>query len=182
MKIEWKQKDMGNIEIATFVAITRKRKKASHFVGLSCVYLSPNKFSAMGFLKNLLSKFSGNSPAAKEHQGTNGGASVQEAIEPIITITEEELACSYPSKNIIDKITWKDINHVDVLTTEEGPIVCDVFILISDNNGGVVVPQDREECKVVIDKIFKLPGFGFNEFTAAMSSTSNKRFNVWRKN
>lgn len=136
----------------------------------------------MAFFQNLVSKLFGNSSATTPLQAPLPSTPTSSVVkEPFITINEEQLVCSYPSQNKTEFISWENINCIDVLTTDEGPYVCDVFILITDNNGGVAIPQDKEECKLVVDKIFKLPGFDFKQFTEAMGSTDNRKFNVWQK-
>lgn len=136
----------------------------------------------MAFLQKIISKFIGNSSSENQQRPTDN-SKWQRGTEPFITITEAELICQYPSSNKTDKITWDDIIRIDVITTDKGPAVCDVFILITDDNGSVAIPQDREEeSKIVIDRIFKLPNFDFEQFIKAMSSAENNTFNVWRKN
>lgn len=102
--------------------------------------------------------------------------------EPQITITEKEIICNYSSQNVKDRVQWDKINRIQILTTDEGPESCDVFYMIRDSTGGgVSIPHDREESKIVTDRILSLPGFDFEMFTKAMGSTENKWFDVWEK-
>lgn len=103
--------------------------------------------------------------------------------EPVITITDEEIVCSFPSTMRSDKIRWQDIVKIQVLITDEGPYVCDVFFVLLDSNDlGVVIPQDRQkESKTVLDRIVKFPGFDHQTFLHAMGHSEVKWFDVWKK-
>ena len=103
--------------------------------------------------------------------------------EPFIVITDEQISCSYHSQDLEEKMLWKEINHIQILTTDEGPYVCDVFIVLrnSKTNEGIILPHDREETTQVIDRILQFPGFDLETFVKAMGSSENKWFNVWEK-
>ena len=101
---------------------------------------------------------------------------------PIITITDDGITCIYPSLHKTDAVLWNELTKIDVLTTDDGPAVCDViFMLYGTNGNGVAIPQDRPESKVVVDKILNLPGFDYECFINAMGSADNQLFHVWKK-
>jgi hypothetical protein len=106
-----------------------------------------------------------------------------ENTEPIITISEEEIVCNYPSSFKKEKISWRDITKIQVLTTDEGPYLCDVFLILRDTNDkGIVIPQYKQkETKQVLDRILKFEGFDNRLFIEAMGSTEIKWFTVWEK-
>jgi len=102
--------------------------------------------------------------------------------EPVIKLNDEGVACHFPSKGKTDKIKWSDIALIQVLTTNEGPYVCDVFYVLTDKNDqGVVIPQDKKESKEVFEKIREFPGFDNKTFIEAMGSAQVKWFTVWKK-
>ena len=102
--------------------------------------------------------------------------------EPKITVTDKEIICNFPSRFVKNKVEWDKINRIQIVTTDEGPEVCDVFYMIQDSDGGgVCIPQDREESEVITNRILNLPGFDYETFTRAMGSTENKWFDVWEK-
>ncbi len=129
----------------------------------------------MSFFRKVIRKLTGSMSSSDTQQKSKSEQ------EPFITVTDSNVICSYPSLNKTERISWANIDSVAVITTDEGPYICDVFILISDNNGGVAIPQDNDVCQTILDRIFKLPGFDFALFTTAMGSTENKKFNVWNR-
>lgn len=103
--------------------------------------------------------------------------------EPIITVDQYEIKCDYPSENKEEIIQWKKINKIKILTTDEGPYVCDVFVVLYDSKGNrVIIPQENEKCQLIIDRIFEFPNFDYKTTTIAMSSAENNWFEVWNKN
>lgn len=102
-------------------------------------------------------------------------------VGPDITITEEEIICKFSSGQV-DHIRWNNVAKVQVLTTDEGPYVCDVFYILTDTAGkGVAIPQDKPESGTIIEKITRWPGFQHEEMVLAMGSTEVKWFTVWEK-
>ena len=103
--------------------------------------------------------------------------------EPFIKVTDNEITCDFPSKNKQDKINWDEIDLIQVLTTDEGPYVCDVFIILQNTatKNGVAVPSDRLETKLIVDRIIKFPDFDGKTWIEAMGSAENKWFTVWKK-
>ena len=103
--------------------------------------------------------------------------------DPKIIVTDEGVTCIYQSKQKTERINWNDVDQVQVLTTDEGPAVCDVFIVLHNtlSNSGVVLPQDREETDLVFKKLQRWPGFDNENFIKAMGSAKNEWFLVWKK-
>ncbi len=103
--------------------------------------------------------------------------------EPIITVNEREIICEFSSQNKTDKISWDDVDTINVLTTDEGPFTSDVFILLvnSKTNLGVALPSDRDETQQVIEKILQFPNFDFEKWITSMGSVENCIFEVWKK-
>ncbi|HOZ40329.1 MAG TPA: hypothetical protein PLL25_05950 [Flavobacteriales bacterium] len=74
-----------------------------------------------------------------------------------------------------------DIIEIGVLTTDEGPIAPDVWIMLSDRNGlACTFPSDAEGHKPVIELLLKFEGFDHRTFIEAMGSTSNAKCVVWQ--
>jgi hypothetical protein len=106
----------------------------------------------------------------------------KEPDEPIVTVTEEEIICSYPTQRKVETVRWDNLVKIEVLTTGDGPALCDVYIVLRDADGkGVVIPQECEESKVIVDRILKFPDFDYEKFITAMGSAENRRFVVWEK-
>ncbi len=75
-----------------------------------------------------------------------------------------------------------DIVEIGVLTTDEGPIAPDVWIMLLDRNGlACTFPSDATGHKPVINHLLQFEGFDHRAFIEAMGSTSNAKFVVWQK-
>lgn len=100
---------------------------------------------------------------------------------PEIIMSEEEIICKNPSGT--DRVRWQDIVKIQVLTTDEGPAVCDVFFVLLDaNDRGVVIPQDKQaEFNSVLEKVTAYPGFDHALFIESMGHTQVKWFTIWEK-
>jgi hypothetical protein len=81
------------------------------------------------------------------------------------------------------EIEWGKIEKIDVLTTDDGPFVQDIFWVISSSAGKskLVLPMNDavEGHQELMKQIFKLPSFDYKTFITATGSTSKKIFSVW---
>ena len=67
-------------------------------------------------------------------------------------------------------------------TTDEGPYAPDVFWYLAGKQTGCVVPLGATGEGEMISRLQALSGFDNEAFSEAMTSTSNRRFFVWRSN
>jgi predicted metal-dependent HD superfamily phosphohydrolase len=82
----------------------------------------------------------------------------------------------------IDQVTWSEVNYAEILTTDEGPFVEDVFLLLHGPSGrGCVIPQMDPAFKRALDKVGAWPGFDSQAVIRAMGSTQNAHFPIWKK-
>lgn len=80
-----------------------------------------------------------------------------------------------------EAVRWAELTEVWVLTTDDGPYGEDVyFALVSTNGKGVAVPNGLAVQHDLLAHLQKLPGFDNTAVVAAMGSTTNQRFVVWR--
>lgn len=99
----------------------------------------------------------------------------------VVTVSENEISCVRPN-GIVESLTWDELEVVAIETTDEGPFVADVFWLLAGETSGCVVPLDATGEDLMLKRLQTLPGFDNETLTEAMSSTSNARFVLWRKN
>ena len=76
---------------------------------------------------------------------------------------------------------WETLKGIIITTTDEGPWCPDVFWHFIDVGGEVVFPDGALGWQPIVDRVTKLKGFDFEEFTAAIRSTDNATFIVWKK-
>jgi hypothetical protein len=82
-----------------------------------------------------------------------------------------------------ESVRWDQLVSVEVVTTDEGPFLDDVFWLLvgEGERSGCAVPSEAEGAKELLKRLQQLPGFDNEKFIEAMGSTSNARFLVWRR-
>jgi len=82
----------------------------------------------------------------------------------------------------IEEVAWEDLVEVQIVTTDEGPFVDDVFFLLVGRDGsGVCVPQGAPGSETLLDRLQKLPNFDNGEVIRAMVCSENARFVCWKK-
>ena len=82
----------------------------------------------------------------------------------------------------IEEVAWEDLVEVQIVTTDEGPFVDDVFFLLAGRNGtGVCVPQGAPGSAPLLERLQRLPHFDNDQVIQAMMSSKNARFVCWKK-
>jgi|SRR6185436_16010459 hypothetical protein len=82
----------------------------------------------------------------------------------------------------IEAVAWKDLVEVEIVTTDEGPFVDDVFFLLVGAEGtGCCVPQGAPGSEGLLDRLQGLPEFDNEKVIQAMGCAENARFVCWRK-
>ncbi len=70
---------------------------------------------------------------------------------------------------------------VDVITTDEGPFVDDVFWVLTPNDDDpLVIPSTAEGSSELLNRLGDLDGFDHLQVIVAMGSTDNAHFPCWR--
>jgi YD repeat-containing protein len=101
-------------------------------------------------------------------------------VKPFVSF-DEKLVTSHRPDGTTEEVTWDELSTVEIVTTDTGPFVCDVFFELHGNDRGCVVPQEVEGCKELLERLQKLPGFKNQAVIDAMCCTSNARFTAWQK-
>lgn len=82
----------------------------------------------------------------------------------------------------VEAVAWKDLVEVEIVTTDEGPFVDDVFFLLVGADGsGCCVPQGVPGSEGLLDRLQGLPEFDNGKVIEAMGCAENGRFVCWRK-
>lgn len=98
----------------------------------------------------------------------------------VVRVSDTEVACERPDGKT-ERVSWSELQRVEILTTDEGPMLPDVFWLLHDKNGGCAIPQGATGEKELLERLQALPGFDNASLIKAMGSTSNKKFLCWRR-
>jgi hypothetical protein len=80
-----------------------------------------------------------------------------------------------------ESVRWDDLQEVGIVTTDEGPMVEDVYWMLLGSNGGCAVPGGALGAKELLNRLQQLPGFNNEAVIEAMGSTSNGSFVCWKR-
>lgn len=87
----------------------------------------------------------------------------------------------HPNGNV-ESAKWDEIIKVSVITTDQGPVSDDVFLVLFKQEKGCLVPSEAIGHNDVFEKVSKFDGFNYSKYIEAMSSASNNEFVCWQKN
>ena len=98
------------------------------------------------------------------------------------TVTFDEHGVTRTLRNgKVESVRWSSLREVFIVTTNEGPWADDVFWVLVDDDGGCVVPSEAECAQALLARLQQLPGWSDEQVIAAMGSTDNARFDVWKR-
>jgi hypothetical protein len=82
-----------------------------------------------------------------------------------------------------ESIRWSELAEVDIVTTDEGPAMDDVFwlLLSADHKTGCGVPSEAEGMPALLTRLQELPGFDNEAVIRAMGTAVNVRLCVWKR-
>ena len=97
-----------------------------------------------------------------------------------VIMTEEGNACEHPQRKR-EFIQWDEINEIGIVTTDEGPFLPDLWLLLIGDNNGCSIPQGAVGYQELYDRISQFPGFDFQAVIEASMCTDNARFTCWKR-
>jgi hypothetical protein len=98
----------------------------------------------------------------------------------VVSISEAEVVCNRPDGKT-ERVAWNDLQRVEIVTTDQGPFVPDVFWVLHGTESGCVVPQGATGDMELLVRLQKLPGFDNIAVIEAGPSAGNKRFLCWQR-
>jgi len=99
----------------------------------------------------------------------------------ITEITDKTIKVLHPKRET-EEIDWDEIEEIEIITTDEGPFLPDVWLVLTGkNNKGCSIPQGSAGWTKVYDIVSKYEGFNFEKVIESASSTENKVFDIWKK-
>jgi hypothetical protein len=90
------------------------------------------------------------------------------------------VSCRWPDGDV-QAVGWGDLCAVDIQTTDTGPFVEDVFLVLHGSVSSCVIPLEEIGSKEVLNRLKQLPGFDLEAFISAMTCTDNATFPCWRR-
>lgn len=96
----------------------------------------------------------------------------------VVSLTESEVTCRRPDGSV-ENVAWDDLQRVEIVTTDEGPFLMDVFWVLHGTETGCVVPQGATGEQELLQQLQRLPGFQNAAVIEAMSCSDNRHFLCW---
>lgn len=97
---------------------------------------------------------------------------------PVISINEHGVRRELPDGSV-EQVLWDELEAIDIVTTDDGPFVEDVFWVLGAGDHGCVVPGS--EAGPILDYANHFPGWDTVALIQAMGTAENARFAVWRR-
>jgi hypothetical protein len=114
-------------------------------------------------------------------------ASLKRAPKPLIPETEfvvafndQQVSLSHP-KRATESLAWSDLQHVEIVTTDDGPWNCDWYWVLHGSTSGLAVPQGATGEGALLKRLQKLRGFDNEAVLQASPRTDNHRVSCWRR-
>ncbi len=97
-----------------------------------------------------------------------------------VETTDDRIRSTRPDRTM-EEILWEALTGVDVETNSLGPFVPDVFWILHAGERSLVFPQGASGDGDLLVRFQEFPDFDHEVFIAAMSSTTEATFKVWRR-
>jgi hypothetical protein len=97
-----------------------------------------------------------------------------------VELSDASVSCTSPS-GYVESVDWDDLRRVEIVTTDEGPFLPNVFWVLHGSERGCVVPQGATGERALLERLQKLPGFRNEAVIEAVPSTVNCRFLCWER-
>lgn len=96
----------------------------------------------------------------------------------VIVLDKQEIVCNRPD-GTQERVSWDDLQKVEILTTEDGPFAPDRFWILHGTQSCCVIPQGATGDAELLAQLQVLPDFDNGAVIEAMGSTSNATFVYW---
>jgi len=96
-----------------------------------------------------------------------------------VTVSEDGVTCGEPDGRVT-RVTWPALRRVTLVTTEQGPAVCDLFWML-EGEMLCLVPQGAPGEEALLPRLQQLPGFNNGAVIDANCSTEMADFVCWER-
>ena len=122
----------------------------------------------LGFLKRL---FGGN-PGER--------APLQPESQFVVRLSDSEIVCERPDGKT-ERVTWDDLQRVEILTTADGPFAPDVFWVLSGTDAGCVIPWGATGDRELLERLQTLQRFDNTAVINSASKTDEAMTLCWQR-
>lgn len=97
-----------------------------------------------------------------------------------VTVTDDHVRHDSPNGES-EELKWSELQQVEIHTTDEGPSLPDVFLVLIGKESTCRIAQGATGEPALLERLQQLPGFDNEKLIDAMGSTSNERFVCWQR-
>ena len=97
-----------------------------------------------------------------------------------VSFDEQEIRLKTPNGRVLT-LAWSELVGVGIETTDEGPLMPDVFWVLGTDQGSLRFPQGAQGESELLTRLQQLPDFDNQAVIRSMMSTENDFFVCWKK-
>lgn len=116
---------------------------------------------------------------AMRRPGSSGMRLIPESLF-VVRLGEDDVVCERPD-GTRERVTWADLQRVEIVNTSDGPMHPDMFWLLVGDTGGCAIPWGATGEKQLLERLQKLPGFENAAVIAAATDTGDARRTCWTR-
>ncbi len=98
----------------------------------------------------------------------------------VVQLSDAAVSCTHPDGEV-ERVEWDDLRRVEIMTTDQGPFLPDVFWVLHGSEAGCLIPHGATGEDELRDRLGKLSGFRHEAVIDAMCSVENRRFLCWER-
>jgi hypothetical protein len=98
----------------------------------------------------------------------------------IVRLSESRVECERPDGEV-EAVCWDDLQQVELLNTDEGPWLPDVFWVLHGTHGGCVIPWGATGGSELMERLQRLPDFDNAVILDGAASTRNETRVCWTR-
>jgi len=96
----------------------------------------------------------------------------------VVRLGDDDVQCERPD-HTIERVTWRGLNRVEIVSTSDGPLHPDTFWVLTDDGGGCAIPWGATGESVLLARLQQLPGFDHQAVVHAASESGEARRVCW---
>ncbi|MGH7586863.1 MAG: hypothetical protein ACREMH_11490 [Gemmatimonadales bacterium] len=98
----------------------------------------------------------------------------------VVRVDAAEVICERPD-GTRERVTWDDLERVEIVSTSEGPRFPDTFWLLVGKVGGCAIPWGATGEAELLGRLQRLPGFDNTAVIGAASDATDARRTCWQR-
>lgn len=104
----------------------------------------------------------------------------EKILNTIVSFDKYQIKVLYPNGNE-HNCNFEDINSISFVTTDEGPMLNDLFLVLKEEKSNCIIPSDADGYDEIYERVTQFEGFDFAKTIEAMKLTDNNEFVCWEK-